>query len=128
MPRFETPPTTWGEVHAGYGPDVVATTKRLRDVVVDALPDCTETVTGARVMGYAQYWLDDRNDVLAMISPEDTHVKLYVHHVRKDATGSLRLEGFGKNTRHVKLPLHGDLDEDAVRGLLEQVMAARSGA
>lgn len=125
MPRFETPPTTWDEVHAGYGADVVATTKRLREVVVDALPQCTETVQGAKVTGYAQYWKDDRNDVLAMISPEDSHVKLYVHHVRKDRTGRLKVEGSGKNARHVKLPLDGSWDGDAVRDLLEQVVAAR---
>lgn len=128
MPRFSTPPTTWDEVHAGYADDAVATTKRLREVVVAALPGCTETVQGAKVMGYAQYWLTDRNDVLAMISPEDTHVKLYVHHVRKDETGRLKVEGSGKNARHVKLPLDGSWDEDAVQGLLEQVVAAREAA
>ena len=125
MARFAVPPTNWHEVHAGYAPEVVATTKRLREIVVAALPDCTETVTGAKVMGYAQYWKDGRNDVLAMISPEDTHVKLYVHHVRKDATGRLKVEGTGNNARHVKLPLDGSWDGDAVRGLLNQIAAAR---
>lgn len=128
MPRFDTPPTTWDEVPAGYAPDVMATTKRLRDVVVEALPQCTEVIQGAKVMGYAQYWQDHRNDVLAMISPEDTHVKLYIHHVREDASGQLKVEGSGKNTRHVKLPLDGSWDQDAVRGLLEQVVAAREVA
>lgn len=124
MVRFETPPTNWDEVHAGYPADIQALTQDLREVVVEALPQCTETVQGARVMGYAQYWQDTRNDVLAMISPEDAHVKLYVHHVRQDATGRLKVEGTGKNARHVKI-LPGALDAEAVRGLLHQVVEAR---
>ncbi|MGB1585554.1 MAG: hypothetical protein ACPHID_00725 [Thermoplasmatota archaeon] len=123
MSRFETPPTNWEEVLAGYPEPIQAITVALRDIVRDALPMCTETVQGARVMGYAQYWQDERNDVLAMISPEDEHVKLYVHHVRADATGRLKVEGTGKNARHVKLRA---VDEGAVRGLLEQVVAARA--
>ena len=76
------------------------------------------------MMGYAQYWQDARQDVLAMISPEDGHVKLYVHHVRKDQTGQLKVEGTGKNARHVKF-WPGDVDEAAIRSLLAQVMEAR---
>lgn len=123
MSRFQTPPTNWEEVLAGYPAPMQALTVALRDVVRTALPQCTETVQGAKVMGYAQYWQDNRNDVLAMISPEDEHVKLYVHHVRADATGRLKVEGTGKNARHVKLR---DLDVDAVDNLLQQVVAARA--
>ena len=122
MPRFETPPTDWDEVLAGYPEGIGRLTVALRDVVRDALPTATETVQGARTMGYAQYWIDGRNDVVAMISPEDAHVKLYVHHVRTDATGRLKVEGTGKNARHVKLT---QVDEAAVRGLLTQVLEAR---
>lgn len=121
--RFTTPPKTWEEVMAGYSPDIQALATDLRAVVRDALPTCTESVGGAKMMGYSQYWLDGRSDVLAMISPEDPHVKLYVHHITKDATGALKVEGTGKNARHVKLR---DLDAGAVRALLAQVMAARN--
>lgn len=122
MARFATPPTTWEEVLVGYPAEMQAVTVELRDVVRAALPMATETVQGARVMGYAQYWIADRNDVVAMISPEDHHVKLYVHHITKDQTGALKVEGTGKNARHVKLQ---SVDPEAVRGLLDQVLAAR---
>lgn len=128
MARFETPPTTWDEVLAGYPAPTAALTESLRDAVRDALPEATETVAGARMMGYAQYWLAERNDVLCMISPEDEHVKLYVHHVRRDASGALKVEGTGKNARHVKLRAWDDATEAAVRGLLAQVVEARSAA
>ncbi|MGB0652060.1 MAG: DUF1801 domain-containing protein [Thermoplasmatota archaeon] len=127
-PRFETPPTDWAGVHAGYPDEIVRLTKEVRAVVVDALPECQETVQGARMMGYAQYWQAERNDVLAMISPEDEHVKLYVHHVKKDATGALKVEGTGKNARHVKLRPADGLPEAAIRALLAQVVEARAAA
>ncbi len=78
------------------------------------------------MMGYAQYWLDNKQDVPAMISPEDEMVKLYVHRVREDATGRLKVEGSGKNARHVKLWLKEEYDPDAIRDLLQQVVAARA--
>ncbi len=124
--RFDVPPTNWDEVHAGYGPETAARTKWLQNIVAKALPQCTESVQGAKMMGYSQYWLDNRQEVLAMISPEDNMVKLYVHHIKKDRTGALKLEGAGKNTRHVKLWLDQEYDADAIRGLLEQVFAARA--
>lgn len=122
MARFESPPTNWEEVLAGYPAAMQDVTVALRDVVRAALPMASETVQGAKMMGYAQYWIDGRNDVVAMISPEDEHVKLYVHHIRTDATGNLKVEGTGKNARHVKLT---SVDADAVRALLAQVLDAR---
>lgn len=122
MARFETPPTNWEEVLAGYPSAMQEVTVALRDVVRDALPMATETVQGAKMMGYAQYWIDERNDVVAMISPEDAHVKLYVHHIRSDASGNLKVEGTGKNARHVKLT---SVDPAAIQSLLNQVLDAR---
>lgn len=104
----------------------MACTRRLRELVVEPLPGCTESVGGAKTMGYAPYWERDRQDVLAMISPEDTHIKLYLHHVRSDPSPRLRVEGPGKNARHVKLQLDGDRDEAAIRDVLR--LAARRGA
>lgn len=128
MVRFDVRPQTWDEVHAGYSKQTVARTKWLRSVVASALPQCTESVQGARMMGYAHYWQESRQDVLAMISPEDEMVKLYIHHVRKDATGRLKVEGTGKHARHVKLWLDQEYDEEDLRNLLAQVVAARESA
>lgn len=117
--RFETPPRTWDEVLAGYSAEIGERTRAIRDIVVNALPMCDEAVGGAKMMGYAQYKENGR--VFAMISPEDEHVKLYVHFVRKDETGQLKVEGTGKNARHVKLR---DVPEQAIRDLLAQVIGA----
>jgi hypothetical protein len=123
--RFQTPPSNGAEVHAGYNPQTVARTKWLRAIVTETLPQCTETVQGAKMMGYSQYWMDSKSDVLAMISPEDKMVKLYIHHITEDSTGQLKVEGTGKNARHVKLWLDHEYESNAIRGLLAQVVAAR---
>jgi hypothetical protein len=124
-PRFQSPPSNSDEFHAGYGPETVARTKWFQEIVAESLPQCTETVQGAKMMGYSQYWIDSKSDVLAMISPEDEMVKLYVHHIKKDSTGQLKVEGTGKNARHVKFWPNGEYAESAIRGLPAQVVAAR---
>lgn len=117
--RFETPPRTWDEVLAGYSEGTGALTRAIRQIVLECLPELTEHVGGAKMMGYAQYKHDA--NVWAMISPEDTHVKLYFHNLKADATGQWKVEGTGKHARHVKLQA---APEQPLRDLLAQVAAA----
>jgi len=125
MDRFATRPTSWEELEEGYRPDTMAITRDIADAVRSALPGASEQVKGALKMGYIDFWTDDSREVIARISPGDDLVRLYVHHIKTDASGRLKVEGTGKGARHVKLA--GPVDKAAVKSLIEQAHAAYAG-
>lgn len=122
MARFAIPPMNWEEALVAYPMPIQTIPPNLSAVVRAALPEATESDQGAKMMGHAQYWMTNKQDVRAMISPDDHHVKLYIRHVTADPTGALKVEGTGKNARQVKLR---DGPAGDIRNLLRAVVAAR---
>lgn len=127
MARFEKPPRAWPALLAGYPESIGSLAVALDETVRRAEPALTSSVRGARMMGYVNYELPGVAGVLLRLSPEDDHVKLYVHHIREDATGMLAVEGTGTRARHVKF--RETPDAAAVAALIQQeIQAARGSA
>ena len=122
MARFDKPPRSWEALESGYPRPIYDLARELDTIILRAVPDLVAAVRGAKMMAYVNYELAGIDGVLLRLSPEDDHVKLYVHHIREDTTGSLDVEGTGKSARHVKF--RAAPDKNAVVALVEQEIGA----
>lgn len=124
MARFDKPPRSWEALQTGYPAGIYDLARAVDAIIHRTVPEISAAVRGAKMMGYVNYEMTGIDGVLLRLSPEDDHVKLYVHHITADATGTLDVEGTGKNARHVKF--RSAPDEGAVTALVEQeINAAR---
>lgn len=103
MTTYKQPPTTFAELIAPYPAAVRESATALRARILDAMPGAHEHVSGGLMFGTALYSLGEPTNVACGLQPTANHCKLYLHHVRPGDVADLRLEGSGKNARHVKI-------------------------
>lgn len=103
MATYSEKPTTFEEIVAPFDPDVQATAEALRALIRETLPDFDENIYGGLSVANALYSRGGPNHVVCGIQPARDHCKLYVHHVADVRRDGIRIEGSGKNVRHVKV-------------------------
>lgn len=118
-------PKTFADVLAPHPPEVQRIAERLRDVVVDALPEAREGIYGGTKVAMALYSLEHDDDVVCGIQPAAGRCLLYIHRVGQDDSPDLRLEGRGTSNRHVKYRDVGEVDPVPIRALIDLSVARR---
>lgn len=103
MTTYEQPPTTFAELIAPFPIVVRESATTLRALILEAMPEAHEHVSGGLKFATALYSLGRPTNVACGLQPTATHCKLYLHHVRPGDVADLKLEGAGKNARHVKV-------------------------
>jgi hypothetical protein len=112
------------EILSQASPEVRATALRARELVRDVLPGTIEQVDrSARMLGYGR----DRTyrGLICGITLQPTYVNLMFSRGVDLADPARRLEGTGKRARHVKLRAAADIDDPAIRQLLEEAGRSR---
>lgn len=90
----------------------------LRRVIRAALPEADEGIHGGAKIGMALYSLAGPNNVVCGIQPTASACNLFFHGWASLVEHGYRLEGTGKNARHIKLRTLRDVDAaDVVRML-----------
>jgi hypothetical protein len=95
---------------------------QLRKIIKTTLPDADEAFHGGGKMGMVLYSIDGPNNVICGIQPTDSICKLFFHGWKRLAESGYRLEGSGKNARHIKV---GSPNEIEPAELAQMVMIAR---
>lgn len=103
MPTYKQPPTTFEELIAPFPARVRESATTLRTLILEAMPEAQESVSGGQSFGTALYSLVTPTNVACGLQPASSHCKLYLHHLQPDDAAGLKLEGSGKNVRHVKV-------------------------
>lgn len=95
---------------------------QMRKIIKATLPDADEAFYGGEKMGMVLYSIDGPNNVICGIQPTDSMCKLFFHGWKRLAESGYRLEGSGKNARHIKIRSPDEIEPDE---LAEMVMIAR---
>jgi hypothetical protein len=103
MTTYDQPPVTFAEMLAPFPATVREAAEVLRALILEALPEAHEHVSGGLKFATALYSLHRPTNVACGLQTTATHCKLYLHHVRPGDVENLALEGSGKNARHVKV-------------------------
>ncbi len=126
MATHSEKPTTFEELIAPFNAPVQATAESLRTMIREPMPDFNENIYGGLSVANAHYSRGGPNHVVCGIQPALDHCKLYVHHVADVRRDGLRIEGSGKNTRHVKVRSVDDETTERLSWLLLEALR-RSG-
>lgn len=103
MTTYEKPPASFVQLIAPFPEPVRESAATLRALILKELPDAHERVSGGLKFATALYSVGQSTNVACGLQPTATHCKLYLHHVRPGDVVNLKLEGSGKNARHVKV-------------------------
>lgn len=110
------------ELIAPFPANVQEAAVTLRALIREAMPEATENVSGGLKFATALYSLDRPTNVACGLQPTESHCKLYLHHVRPGDVDRLRLEGSGKNARHVKVESATTARDPAIATALERAV------
>lgn len=111
-------PTSFSELLQPLPADVREVATRLRAIVQASVPDADEAVSGGAKMGMALYSIDGANNVICGIQPTEKMCRLFFHGWKQLEESGYRLEGSGRNARHIKLRSSEELDPDAVADMI----------
>ena len=103
MTTYPTPPTTFEQLIAPFPANVQQAAAALRAAVLTRFPNAHEHVSGGLKFGTALYSFGSLTNVACGLQPTAAHCKFYLHHVKPGDITGLKLEGSGKNARHVKV-------------------------
>lgn len=124
MPQATTIPADVEKLISEHDPDIQAIERRLRQVILEAMPDAREMVDwGNHLLAYS---LGERmRDLTFAIIAHKAHVNLQLPDGVDLADPDGLVEGTGKRIRHVKCRSVEDCDRPALRRLIDQQVALK---
>ncbi|WP_248517225.1 DUF1801 domain-containing protein [Salinarchaeum laminariae] len=118
-------PTSFEALLEPLPADVRDVATRLRELIQATIPDADESVSGGAKMGIALYSIGGANNVVCGIQPTEDTCRLFFHGWKQLEDGGYRLDGSGKNARHIKIRSPEELDLDDVEKMIEIAAEAR---
>lgn len=127
MPATTTIPPDVEKLISEHDPEIQAIEWRLREVILEAMPDAREVVDwGNHLLAYS---LGERmRDLAFAIIAHKAHVNLQLADGVDLADPDGLVEGTGKRIRHVKCRSVEDCDRPALRRLIDQQIAVTRAA
>ena len=109
---------------AAYTPEVRDLTLKVRALVLEIIPDAIEQVDApSKLIGYG-FGLKYA-DLICVIMPLKSAVNLGFYRGTELPDPQALLEGTGKRNRHVKIKTEADIENPALRTLLNAAVAAK---
>jgi hypothetical protein len=120
MSRYSDPPKTFEKMIAPYPAPIKETAKALRNLILSTLPQLDENVSGGLKLANALYSFNSPTQVLCGIQAGEKVCKMFVHHYDQLAGMGFKIEGSGRQARHIKFST-GQLETTKVKILLTKL-------
>lgn len=121
MTIYSETPTDFSMLIAPFPAPIQDLAAKLRALILQTLPQLTETVSGGKTVGNALYSLNTPNDVLCGIQPNEQCCKLFIHFYDSVKNMGFKIEGSGKNARHIKFFPDNNVPGDELVSLLNTI-------
>jgi hypothetical protein len=121
MAVYKEPPATFDELIQPLPKEIQNITSRLRHSIIDTLPEADENISGGVKMGMALYSIGNPNNVICGFQPTESMCKLFFHEWETLRDQGFKLEGSGKNARHIKLRTESDYQSEVIQEMLNIV-------
>lgn len=119
MTIYSRPPRTFEDLVEPFPAEVRETANFLRQLIKDILPEADENVYGGVKMANVLYSIGRDTNVICGLQLTNTHCKLYLHHVKAGDASGVKIEGSGKNVRHVKVFSLFEAQAPGIRSVIE---------
>lgn len=117
-------PTNFTELLEPVPESIHKVAKRLREIIKTTLPDANETFHGGAKMGMVLYNIGGPNNVICGFQPTISMCKLFFHGWKQLEESGYRLEGSGKNVRHIKIRVPQELEPDEIAKMIQIAQSA----
>ena len=118
---YSTPPTTFDEMLSPYSEEIGQIARELREIVQTHFTDLDENIYGGKKVANALYSKGGPNNVLYGIQCGDKACKLFIHFFENVSGMGYKIEGAGKNARHIKFSQSQDIDLSLLIPILHKV-------
>lgn len=126
MTTYADPPTTVEAVLRPFSAEVRRLGKRVRKEIQASCPDAVENVYGGKVVANVLYSLANDNDVICGFQPQTGLLRVFFHHWDALKAAGYKVEGTGKNARHVKLKSENDFEQFNIGKMVRIVLDDRN--
>jgi hypothetical protein len=111
-------PKTAADVFAGHPVAVRRVALQLRKLVIETLPDATETPVGGAKVRLTLFSLGSSGKTICGVQPGAHGCLLYLHHIAPEDSSLLKIGGKGKHARQIKVETLDQPMVDEIRRLL----------
>lgn len=88
------------------------------------MSDADEHVYGGTKMGNAPYSIGGPNEVISGLQPAERICKLFVHGWKELERLGIKMEGSGKNARHLKVNSVSDENRESIATIIREARRA----
>lgn len=113
---------TYNDIIEGQPAEIVELTHTLRDLILGLDSAVEEEFLGGAKVRMVSFFIGNRNNVVAVVSPGGDHCKLYLHHTDKIDTTGIKLQGKGKHAKQVRITSLAEVDIPTYKRVLGQVV------
>jgi hypothetical protein len=111
-------PTNFKELVEPLPKPIVSVATQLREIIKTTVPEADESFHGGAKMGMALYSIDGPNNVVCGFQPAEDMCKLFFHNWDKLKEVGYRLDGTGKNARHIKIKSTQEIERDEITKMI----------
>lgn len=117
-------PTNFDDLLGPLPEHIASVAIQLREIIEATIPNADATFHGGAKIGMVLYSIGGPNNVVCGFQPSDDMCKLFFHNWQRLKESGFRLEGTGKNARHIKIRSSREVNRDEI---VSMIQIARTG-
>lgn len=118
MAVYTTKPENFSEMIEPFPDEIQKVAKSLRKLILNTFEEADENIYGGLIVSTALYSYKDKMKVFCGIQPHDKFCRLFLHNLFDYHSDKIKIEGSGKNARHIKVSsFNKELAEDLTKVL-----------
>ncbi len=118
MTLYKKPPATIEALLEPLPEEIQTISSTVRKSIIEILPGAQEKISGGNKMAMALYSIDNPNFVICGFQPTSTMCKVFFHGWKALIENGYKIEGSGKNARHIKLRMQSDCDPEVIKKMV----------
>lgn len=103
MAVYSSKPESFNDMIEPFPDDIKKVAKSLQKIILNNFEDADENIYGGLISSTAFYSYKDKMKVFCGIQPTDKFCRLILHNIFNYHNDKLKIEGSGKNARHIKV-------------------------
>lgn len=118
MATYKKPPATIEALLEPLPKEIQTISSNVRKSIKEILPEAQEKISGGNKMAMALYSIDKPDFVICGFQPTSKMCKVFFHEWKALLENGYKLEGSGKNARHIKLRKLSDCDPEVLKEMV----------
>lgn len=103
MAVYSKKPENFNDMIEPFPDEIKKISKALRKLILNTFEEADENIYGGLIVSTALYSYKNKMNVFCGIQPTDKFCRLFLHNIFDYHNDNIKIEGSGKNARHIKI-------------------------